>query len=78
MVDELLSRLFLTALPGFRLDRVLVEDAIVVTASSVQQESPCPLCGTFSSRVHSHYSRRLADLVGPQNSVEFVLCGFLG
>lgn len=42
MVDELLSRLFLTALPGFRLDRFLVEDAIVVTASSVQQESPCP------------------------------------
>lgn len=69
MADELLSRLFLTALPGFQLDRVLVEDAIVVTASSVHQESPCPLCGTFSSRVHSQYGRHLGDLPSGDRAV---------
>lgn len=37
-------------------------DAIVVVASGRSQEGRCPHCGNASRRVHSRYSRMLADL----------------
>lgn len=37
-------------------------DAIVVVASGRSQECQCPYCGSASRRVHSRYSRILADL----------------
>lgn len=35
---------------------------MVVSARSAAERRPCPLCGRFSSRVHSRYVRTIADL----------------
>jgi len=35
---------------------------MVVSARSVAERRPCPLCGRFSGRVHSRYVRTIADL----------------
>jgi hypothetical protein len=44
-------------------DRVLpTPDHILLIARSRSTGAVCPLCGGTSSRVHSFYSRRLADL----------------
>ncbi|MGO4339383.1 ISL3 family transposase [Labrys sp. KB_33_2] len=49
--------------PGFVVDRVDRDDALVlITVHSESDNSPCPACGTRSRRIHSRYSRRLADL----------------
>jgi transposase len=38
------------------------EDSLVVTARSGAIEAPCPVCGTASRRVQSHYIRHPSDL----------------
>ena len=38
------------------------ENAITLAARTSSQVAPCPACGTRSARVHSHYTRMLADL----------------
>jgi transposase len=38
------------------------EDTITLAARTSSQVARCPACGTRSSRVHSHYTRMLADL----------------
>ncbi len=40
---------------------------------STQFSSPCPLCGTAATRIHSHYQRRLADLPSAGQPVHFLL-----
>ncbi len=37
-------------------------DRITIVAAPRSSQSACPLCGAVSGRVHSHYSRSLADL----------------
>ncbi|MFL5282508.1 MAG: transposase family protein [Rhodopila sp.] len=37
-------------------------DCITILAAPTSSQSACPLCGAISGRVHSHYSRGLADL----------------
>ena len=39
-----------------------LEEVLCVSLLSTQLSSPCPLCGTAATRIHSHYQRRLADL----------------
>jgi transposase len=49
--------------PGLRLDDVLLTPTTVVALlASTADSAPCPLCGTPSDRVHSHYRRTVADL----------------
>ena len=38
------------------------EERVTITAASTQSSASCPLCGTPTSRVHSHYLRHVADL----------------
>jgi transposase len=38
------------------------EERVTITAASIQSSASCPLCGTPTSRVHSHYLRHVADL----------------
>lgn len=38
------------------------EERVAITAASTQNSASCPLCGTPTSRVHSHYLRHVADL----------------
>ncbi|MCW0191777.1 MAG: ISL3 family transposase [Rhodococcus sp.] len=57
----------------------VVEDAVVggartrITVRHASRSSPCPGCGTPSSRVHSRYRRHLADLPLAGRSVELVV-----
>jgi transposase len=60
----LLLPLELFAAPyGSRLDHsVLDVDSLTVVLAMTAPTAPCPLCGTDAHRVHSRYTRRLADL----------------
>src|SRR5213595_784606 len=50
-------------LPGFSIEQVSIADGvIVVQAHSQRTSSKCPDCAHLSSRVHSRYQRKLADL----------------
>jgi hypothetical protein len=39
-----------------------LEGRLCLSLLSTQSSSPCPLCGTAATRIHSRYQRRLADL----------------
>src|SRR3954463_9471143 len=60
----LLPRSLLPLVPsGLTVDRLLpTPDRILLIARSRSTSAACPSCGGTSSRVHSFYSRRLADL----------------
>lgn len=50
-------------LAGLRLlDTTASEDGITITLVARLRTAPCPLCGRRARRLHSHYSRRVADL----------------
>jgi transposase len=54
-----------TLLPIDNLDIDTIEDAdhrLRVLVTSTLQDAPCPDCERMSSRVHSHYTRTVADL----------------
>ncbi|MBO0796410.1 MAG: ISL3 family transposase, partial [Ktedonobacteraceae bacterium] len=40
----------------------MIDEALTITAISTQRSPCCPLCGSPAARVHSRYTRRLADL----------------
>lgn len=43
-------------------DVEVVDGAMTITARPPSTSAPCPSCGQVSSRLHSRYTRRLADL----------------
>src|SRR5215211_7601217 len=48
--------------PSLRVEALLLADeGLTILASSEATEAPCPLCGERSDRVHSRYTRTLAD-----------------
>lgn len=49
------------------------EGVLCVSLLSTQSSSPCPLCGTAATRIHSHYQRRLTDLPCTGQPVRFQL-----
>jgi transposase len=55
-----------TVLPAPRLLDLIgictTENAITLAARTSSRVARCPACGTRSARVHSHYTRMLADL----------------
>jgi transposase len=52
-------------------DRLLpAPDRILLVARSNSRSAACPTCGRTSARVHSSYSRRLADLPWQGRRVE--------
>ena len=40
----------------------MIDEVLTITAVSTQVHPCCPLCSTQATRVHSHYTRKLADL----------------
>jgi hypothetical protein len=49
---------------GLRIERVFTRGPSVrIEVSSEASKTACPDCGVFSTRVHSRYERRLADMV---------------
>ena len=52
----------LPALP-LRLDSVAIDDKVVIlTVRSIAIGATCPVCGSTTTRLHSHYDRTLRDL----------------
>src|SRR4051794_19920552 len=41
---------------------IVAPDQITLIAVTRHMQAPCPLCGTLSFRVHSHYTRSFTDL----------------
>lgn len=52
------------ALPeGVEVTNIEVSDGVLtIAAVSTQQSVCCPLCSSVGTRVHSHYTRTIADL----------------
>src|SRR6266705_1327773 len=40
----------------------MIDEVLTVTLVSTQMSPCCPLCGTKATRVHSRYTRQVADL----------------
>jgi transposase len=61
-------------LPDFSIEQItLVDDVITVIAQSQTRSASCPDCASVSSRVHSRYSRQLADLPWSGRRVRLML-----
>lgn len=59
----MLTQLLFSHVPGVRVDRLWRDDDVVhVNAVTTRRAAHCSCCGRRSKRVHSHYSRTLADL----------------
>ena len=59
---------------GFVADNAINDlDGALITMRPVGVTSQCPACGTISGRIHSRYSRRLADLPIAGRRVRLVL-----
>lgn len=40
----------------------IIDQVLTITAVSIQIAPRCPLCGAPAARIHSHYTRQVADL----------------
>ena len=59
---------------GFVVDDAVNDvDGTLITDASTSATSLCPACGAVSGRIHSRYSRRLADLPIAGGRVRLVL-----
>ncbi|MGH3215569.1 MAG: transposase family protein [Trebonia sp.] len=68
-----LLQLLFPHLRGLRVDRVDgTGQAVVIWACPGSAGAPCPRCGTWSSRVHSRYARRVTD--GAAGGRPVVIC----
>jgi transposase len=66
--------IFLPHLAGVIVGEVAVAAGLLlVMARARAPEAACPKCGTVSGRVHSRYSRRLADAAIGGRQVEILL-----
>jgi hypothetical protein len=63
----------LTILPDPIIERVDFGDQITITLYAASLTASCPLCGTLSKRVQSHYTRTLADLPSTGYCVHFIV-----
>ncbi len=60
----------LPPLTGFQIDQVRVAEAeITVTVHPPRRRARCPLCQRRARRVHSRYTRTVADLAGVRQIV---------
>src|SRR6266566_2957333 len=51
----------------------LVNHVLVMQVASTTSESACPVCQSHTSRMHSHYSRKAADLACGGHQVQLIL-----
>lgn len=73
--NSMTNPLLLFALPAdLQLEDLLIEsETLTLLLSSSQSHQACPDCAHPSSRVHSRYRRRLADLPCQRRAVELYL-----
>lgn len=48
-------------------------DSLLLTLKSTQTTAPCPACLKQSTRIHSHYTRKVQDLPIGDKSVELLI-----
>jgi len=64
---------FLPHLTGLRFDQIeVMPQLIALTVAAVRPEACCPLCHQPSAKVHSYYTRTVADL--PWSGIRVTLC----
>lgn len=69
MVNPLLPRA-----GGLRCNRIQIDGGFVtITVESMARMCPCPVCGRAARRVHSRYTRKLADLPWQGSTVRWRL-----
>ena len=51
----------------------LVNNVLIIQVASTASESACPVCQCPTSRMHSHYSRKAADLACGGHQVQLIL-----
>lgn len=65
---------FLLDLSGFSIEQITLADGVLtILAQSQTTSASCPACAWVSSRVHSRYRRRLADLPWSGRTVQLVV-----
>jgi len=70
----MLAHLLLPDVPGLQLDAVqAVDQTILLTLTATQPSMACPECNQPSSRIHSRYTRTIADLPWAGHSVQLHL-----
>ena len=72
----MLTKLFFPTVPGVRVDRVWwAGQTLHLAATPTRRAARCPLCHRRSKRIHSTYSRTIADLpcAGARLTVHLVL-----
>src|SRR5207237_6771091 len=63
----------LPAIPSLQVEQLeVMEEGLLIRASSTQAANVCPLCGRSTTRVHSRYERTLQDL--PWGNLRVQLC----
>jgi transposase len=70
-----LTRTLLPDAPGLVLeDAHFVDEEVIAVLRSTISAACCPLCGSASSSVHSHYQRAPTDLPWAGHPVKLILC----
>jgi transposase len=70
----MLTHLLLPAIPGLQLDEVeLADQMIMLTVHATHPSALCPICGQSSTRIHSRYTRTIADLPWADRMVQLQL-----
>ncbi|MDP9315424.1 MAG: transposase family protein [Chloroflexota bacterium] len=60
--------------PGLTLEHVeFAAHRLTLTMQTTYPTAICPLCGTSSTRIHSHYTRTIADLPWAGSTVQVFL-----
>ncbi len=58
-----MTQTLLPDLPGFSIEQITLSGGVItVLAQSRTVSASCPTCAQLSSRIHSRYQRKLADL----------------
>lgn len=58
-----LSMTLLPKFPGLRFENITIDaETITLSVASTRPEADCPICGSGSGRLHSHYLRTVCDL----------------
>lgn len=69
-----MTQKLLLDLPGFSIEQITLADRVItILVQSQTMSASCPACARVSSRVHSRYRRRLADLPWSGRTVQLVI-----
>jgi len=69
-----MTQALLPDLPGFSIEQIMLAGGVItVLAQSCTMSARCPTCTQLSSRIHSRYQRKLADLPWSGRTVQLLV-----